>query len=149
MADDPRREVYPQRVQSLAREGMPTFALVEQSLPGGLRAVVRFNQPEPLRRYVVMSAVGLDDALIFEARLAEIAYRTPHADDDSPTEIRLYEDRRIEITSGKNGRISRVNDASGRLEDPQRHTRRMLKRWASAAEQMVPDFGAARLVHYE
>jgi hypothetical protein len=149
MTNDPKVELYRQRMRSLTAEGMPAVALVEQPLPDGLRAVVRLNQAGPLTRYVVASVIGLDDTVLFDARHAELGYRTPNADDDSPTEIRLYDDSRIEITSGRNGRISRTSATSGRLEDPARHSRRMLKRRTSAAEQTVPDFGAARIVGFE
>jgi hypothetical protein len=149
MANDPTLDLYRERMRSLTAEGIAAFALVEQPLPDGLRAVVRLNQAGPLRRYVVASVVGLDDTVIFAARHAELGYRTPNADDDSLTEIRLYDDGRIEIASVKYGRLSRTSSMAGRLEDPARHSRRMLKRRSSAAELTVPGFGTARLVGFE
>jgi hypothetical protein len=149
MANDPSRREMDERMAAIAKRGPYDLALLDKRLPGGLRAVVRLNQPGALDRYVIVSAMELSDPLIFDTRLAGIAYEARNPDDDSPIEIRLYEGGRVETESIKKGRSSRIVESGGRHDDPERHARAIKSKMETGKKVEIPGYGKAILVPFE
>jgi hypothetical protein len=149
MATDPGRREMDVRMAAIAKRGPYDLALVDKPLPGGLRAVIRLNQPGDPDRYVITAAADLNDPLIFEARLTGVAYEARNPEDDSPVEIRLYHGGRVETESRKKGLNSSIERTNGHHSDPERHARVIKSKMAAGKTVQIHGYGTATLVAFE
>lgn len=143
--------------QRVANTEPLSFALVDAPLPNGAVAIVRLNQPGPIRAYSIVNTAAFESRTYLHSLCAQAWYDRQRSTDLSPTAITVFADGRMEALSRDlgqfNGQIETavLGPPNGEIETIDRPDnsgigRRVLKRLKKAPAQDIPDFGPARLV---